>query len=214
MLHRSQGAKSDERSVRWEWSLTMKVNVKEIGGNWAKGYALDKHVLHSEFLGHNSSGYPEFKNTRSDAGEALFQLKYRDDHSQAKELGSQIVESIYPLLSDVGFIVPMPASKERPWQPVTEIALEVGKQAKLPVFHKIQTKAPTGQSLKDIGSREERVKALEGKIVLNDEITSEGRWNVLLIDDRYDTGASVEAACAALSGYDKVGKIYVATVTW
>ena len=72
----------------------------------------------------------------------------------------------------------MPASKERPWQPVTEIALEVGKQAKLPVFHRILTKAPTGQSLKDIGSREERVKALEGKIVLNDEITSEGRWNL------------------------------------
>lgn len=192
----------------------MKVNVKEIGGNWAKGFALDKHILRSEFLGYNSSGYPEFNNTRSEAGEALFQLKYRDDQGQAKILAKQIVESIYPLLDKVGFIVPMPASKERAWQPVTEIALEVGKLTTLPVFQKILTKNPTGQSLKDLGSREERVKALEGKIQLGDEISAEGKWNVLLVDDRYDTGASVEAACAALKTYDKVNKIYVATVSW
>ncbi|QXH90724.1 ComF family protein [Pseudomonas shahriarae] len=192
----------------------MKVNVKEIGGNWAKGFALDKHVLRSEFLGYNSSGYPEFNNTRSEAGEALFQLKYRDDQDQAQILAAQIVESIYPLLDTVGFIVPMPASKDRAWQPVTQIALEVGKLTALPVFQKILTKKPTGQSLKDLGSRDERVKALEGKIQLGDEISGNGKWNVLLVDDRYDTGASVEAACAVLKTYSKVNNIYVATVTW
>ncbi len=192
----------------------MKVNVKEIGGNWSKGFALDKHILRSEFLGYNSSGYPEFNNTRSEAGEALFQLKYRDDQDQAQILAAQIVESIYPLLDTVGFIVPMPASKDRAWQPVTQIALEVGKLTALPVFQKILTKKPTGQSLKDLGSRDERVKALEGKIQLGDEISGNGKWNVLLVDDRYDTGASVEAACAVLKTYSKVNNIYVATVTW
>lgn len=192
----------------------MKVNVKEIGGNWSKGFALDKHILRSEFLGYNSSGYPEFNNTRSEAGEALFQLKYRDDQGQAQILAAQIVESIYPLLDTVGFIVPMPASKDRAWQPVTQIALEVGKLTALPVFQKILTKKPTGQSLKDLGSRDERVKALEGKIQLGDEISGNGKWNVLLVDDRYDTGASVEAACAVLKTYSKVNNIYVATVTW
>lgn len=192
----------------------MKVNVKEIGGNWSKGFALDKHILRSEFLGYNSSGYPEFNSTRSEAGEALFQLKYRDDQDQAQILAAQIVESIYPLLDTVGFIVPMPASKDRAWQPVTQIALEVGKLTALPVFQKILTKKPTGQSLKDLGSRDERVKALEGKIQLGDEISGNGKWNVLLVDDRYDTGASVEAACAVLKTYSKVNKIYVATVTW
>ncbi|MBO1539563.1 ComF family protein [Pseudomonas sp. OA65] len=192
----------------------MKVNVREISGNWSKGYSLDKHILRSEFLGHSSSGYPEFKNTRSEAGESLFQLKYRDDRSQAKPLAAQIVESIYPLFDTVGLIVPMPASKARNWQPVTEIALEIGVLTKLPVFQKILTKIPTGQSLKDLGSKDERAKALEGKIELGNEINGDGKWNALLIDDRYDTGASVEAACAILHSYDKINKIFVATVTW
>ncbi|MGV2291940.1 hypothetical protein FAZ95_04205 [Trinickia violacea] len=58
------------------------------------------------------------------------------------------------------------------------------------------------------------VKALERKIVLNEAITGDGRWNVLLMDARYDAGASLEAACAVLRTYAKVGKVYVATATW
>ena len=192
----------------------MKVNVKEISGNWAKGYSLDKHTLKSEFIGNNSAGHPMFNNTRSEAGEALYKLKYQEGHPQAQLLALQMVESLCPNFEAIGFIVPMPASKVRPWQPVTEIALEIGKALNKPVFQNILSKAPTGQSLKDLGSKDERIKALAGKIMLNDEITSVGKWNVLLVDDRYETGASVEAACAALQGYGKVNKIYVATVTW
>ncbi len=54
----------------------MKVNLKKIAGNWSSGYALDKHVLSSEFLGHNEWGHPMFDTTRSEVGEAAYQLKY------------------------------------------------------------------------------------------------------------------------------------------
>lgn len=192
----------------------MEVRLRQIYGNWDKGYALDKHTVSSTPIGTNEWGHTIWDTKRTEAGEALYQLKYKHDWCQIQPLAAQIAASIYPLLSNVGFIVPMPASKVRDRQPVYEIAAELGKIVGKPVFNNILQKAPTGQALKDIGSKADRAKALEGKIVLNEAITNDGRWNVLLVDDRYDTGASLEAACAVLRTYAKVGNVYVATATW
>jgi len=192
----------------------MKVQVKEIHGNWELGYALAKHVLNSVYTGDNQYGHPTFDNTRSEPGEALYQMKYHGKQDQVGPLAAQIVESIYPLFEGVGLIVPMPASKSRPWQPVSALADEIGRLVGLNVFHKILKKTPTGKAVKDLGSKADRAEVLKGSITLHDEIQGKGPWNVMLIDDRYDTGASVEAACAVLRSYGKIGKIYVATATW
>lgn len=192
--------------VRW---------LKRIYGNWDLGYALDKHTISRTQTGVNSSGYPVYDTKRTDAGQALFQLKYRSDRAQVQPLAAQMCASICaPYFADTGFVVPMPASKVRTHQPVYELAEEIGRILNKPVFNTLLTKTPTGQALKDLGSKEDRAKALAGKIALHDGITNEGVWNVLLVDDRYETGASLEAACAVLRTYRKVGKIYVATATW
>jgi predicted amidophosphoribosyltransferase len=192
--------------VRW---------LKRIYGNWDLGFALDKHTISRTQIGVNEWGYPVYDTKRTDAGEALFQLKYRSDWAQVPALAAQMCDTICkPHFSDAGFVVPMPASKARARQPVYELANEIGRILGKPVFTGILAKAPTGQALKDIGSKEDRVKALAGKISLHDQITNNGVWNVLLVDDRYETGASLEAACDVLRGYPKVGKIYVATATW
>jgi len=56
--------------------------------------------------------------------------------------------------------------------------------------------------------------AIGDSFSVNDEITTDGRWNVLVVDDLFDSGASMDAACAVLRKYPKVGKIYVAALTW
>jgi predicted amidophosphoribosyltransferase len=58
------------------------------------------------------------------------------------------------------------------------------------------------------------MEAIGNGFSVNDEITNVGKWNVLLVDDLFHTGASMEAACNALRAYPKVGKIYVAALTW
>ncbi|SPR99559.1 hypothetical protein [Cupriavidus taiwanensis] len=131
------------------WGNEMEVQVRELHGNWDLGFALDKHTRSSIYLGEDAWGHAMFETKRSPAGEALYQLKYRQDWSQAQPIAMQIAQSIYPRLTDVGCIVPGPA-----------------------------------------------------------------RRNVLLIDDRYDTGASLEEACRVLRGYAKVAGIYVVTITW
>lgn len=195
----------------------MKANLRKIEGNWDIGYALDKHMLHSNFLGYNDSGYPMFDNHRTEAGEAVYQLKYKSDWKQVAPLADAIVQHIVPKFGPIGLVVPVPASTTRARQPVYEIAAAVAQRIKVSSFEGIICKSATtqnGVALKNLDTKEEKVSALEGRFIINDNIEGEGRWNTLVVDDLFDTGASMEAVCAALRTYRKINKIFVATLTW
>jgi predicted amidophosphoribosyltransferase len=192
----------------------LKTSIHPVAGNWHQGLVLDKHTVSSTFTGHSESGRPQFETIRTEVGEATFQLKYRSDWSKVQVLAQQLADSIYPQLSNVGFVVPMPASNPRTRQPVTEVARALAGLAHVPIFENLLLKTHNGQSLKDLNTKEEKVAALAGSFSLNDEISNDGKWNVLLIDDLFHTGASAEAACAVLASYRKVDRIYFAALTW
>ena len=84
----------------------------------------------------------------------------------------------------------------------------------VPVFHDILLKASNGKPLKDIKSKDEKIEAIGESFSVNEAITNDGRWNVIIVDDLFHTGASMEAACKVLRKYDKVQNIYVAALTW
>lgn len=190
------------------------MQTKKIIGNWDLGYALDKHIVRSIPIGTNEFGHMQFDTTRTDIGEALFQLKYRNDNSKVAELAAAIVTNLVPHFSSIGFIVPIPATKNRPIQPVYEIAKEVARLIKKPCFTDMLTKDPLEKSLKNLQTKEEKSEALDGKMHLHKTISNDGHWNVLVIDDLFHTGASMEAACTALREYSKIKKIYAAALTW
>jgi predicted amidophosphoribosyltransferase len=192
----------------------MDIKLKEVHGNWAAGYALDKHTVSSTFDGYDDNGHPKFTTIRTEVGEATYQLKYRQDWTKTVPLAQEIHEKIIPELGvKIGFVVPMPASNERERQPVTEVANEVAKLLNVPCFDGMLTKTK-GQSLKNLHTKEEKIQALEGTFSLNELITNNGKWNVLVVDDLFDSGATMEAACSKLRSYNKVNNVYVATLTW
>lgn len=192
----------------------MKVSLREIKGPWDAGWVLDKHMLSSTYLGDDAFGHPRFDNKRSEVGEATYQLKYRSDWSQARPLAQAIADNICPKLQRIGFIVPMPASKARSRQPVTEVAKELSELLEKPMFDELLRKAPNGKSLKDLTTKAEKVEAIGSSFSVKDQIDGDGPWNVLVVDDLYDTGASMDAACKVLREYPKVRRIYVAALTW
>ena len=195
----------------------MNANLRKIEGNWDIGYALDKHMLHSDFLGYDEHNRPRFDNHRTEAGEAVYRLKYQSDWSQVEPLADAIVEHIVPKFNPIGLVVPVPASKARARQPVYEIARAVAKRIKVGFSEDIVCKTAAGNgamALKDLTTKDEKVAALEGRFTIKDSITDEGRWNALVVDDLFDSGASMEAVCAALRTYRKINEIYVATLTW
>lgn len=192
----------------------MKSAVRKIEGNWDLGYVLDKHVRSSIYTGDNAQGHAQFDTLRSDVGEALFQLKYRQDWKQVPLLANEIAATLYPRYRNVEILIPMPASNVRARQPVAELTEALGKIVNVPVFEDLLRKKRNGKQLKNLTSKAEKVAALRDSFSVNDQISGEGEWNALIVDDLYATGASMEAACAALRGYSKVRRIYVAALTW
>ncbi|HCZ9101918.1 TPA: ComF family protein [Klebsiella michiganensis] len=192
----------------------MDVNLKQIDGNWQLGFAMDKHSIRSIPIGEDEWGHMRFETERTEVGEALFQLKYRNDWSQVTPLAQCLADNAYPHFDNIGFIVPMPASNPRDRQPVTEIAQELARLVDKPCFDDLLRKAPGGASLKNLSSKAEKIEAIGDSFSVQDIISNQGCWNVLVIDDLYHTGASMEAACAVLNGYAKVRNIYVAALTW
>ena len=111
----------------------------------------------------------------------------------------------------------MPASTTRARQPVDESANELGQLTHTPVFDNIIVKAPAPQGspqLKNLHAREEKEAALQGRFSINPAITNEGCWNALLLDDIFDTGATMDAVCKTLRTYKKINRVYAAAITW
>lgn len=188
----------------------MQVNIMKIADGWSDGLVLDWHVAHSEFLGHNQFGHPEYNTIRTEVGEALFQLKYRSDLTQIDALARTMADVIRLNFPTVAFIVPMPPSKVRSVQPLMFLVEKVAEFLDIPQFDNILLKNGTTPPMKDIGTREEKIQALMGCFQINNAITNDGKWDVLILDDLYSSGASLSAATKAMSTYDKVDNIYVA----
>jgi predicted amidophosphoribosyltransferase len=191
----------------------MTVNLKQLFGNWDDGYALDKHIKKSTYAGENQWGRATFNNIRSDAGEAVYQLKYNHDDTQAARIAKAIATYILPKFPEIDLIVPMPASTTRAVQPVDRIVEELSKHTKIQWVNDLLNKTRTEQKLKDLGSKTEKQAVLEGTITLNDTLDDDN-WTVLVVDDLFDSGASMEAVTVVLRGYSKISGIYVASATW
>ncbi|WP_274851423.1 ComF family protein [Serratia marcescens] len=187
----------------------MNVNIKQIYGNWNLGFAMDKHSIRSVPIGADEWGHMRFDTERTEVGEALFQLKYRDDWTKVQPLAQCLADSAVPLFNNIGFILPMPASNVRQRQPVTEIAHNLAELIGKPCFDNLLVKAPGGVSLKNLSTKDEKIEAIGDSFSVNDIIDGVGPWNVLIVDDLFHTGATMEAACGALRRYNKVANIYM-----
>ncbi len=190
----------------------MNVSVQEISGNWDIGYALDKHTVSSIFIGYDEYNHALFNTTRTELGEALYRLKYRFDRNQINPLAQQIVSFVANYFKNASFIVPMPPSKSRSFQPVFEIAKQVSVLMNIPYIDTMLVKSVSSTQIKNIALKADRVKALCSIFKLNDQL-AEGKYDVLIIDDLYDTGSSLEAATATLRKCIKINKVFVITIT-
>jgi competence protein ComFC len=182
-----------------------------IVGNWKSGLAYDVHLLDSVYLGPDEFGHDRFKNTRSEMGDLVYQLKYALDLKALKKIiylldGVKGVESF-------DLIVPMPASNQnRPYQPVSEIAKALGERRGVEVLEGVLTKVGSSPQLKNISSPTERQKLLADTMSLAAGSGVTGK-KVLLVDDLYRSGDSLRAATQLLYDKGKVAQVSVLTMT-
>lgn len=191
----------------------MEVNIKRIDGPWTLGYSLDRHKIRSIPIGPNEYGHMQFNTLRTEVGESLFQLKYRSDYAQVQHIAHQLYQSFSQVFDSAGLVIPMPPSKARQKQPVVEIAHEFARLKDIPCYENLLVKTKTTPPMKDLDNREEKVAMLMEAFSVYD-VLGAGLYDVILIDDLFDTGSSIEAATNSLRKYSKIRHIYIATVTW
>ncbi len=182
------------------------LNPTRIYGAWDEGVVLDNHMLKSVFLGYNENGKEKFENTRTEIGELIYKFKYQKDKSSLSkiiDLVKDILEK-WNLKEKVDIIIPVPPSnKTRDYQPVFEIAREIAK-----VLDK--------ECKTDILSKESNLQVkdgynISGTIKQNKKL--ERKTNILIIDDLYSTGATLNEVCKTLKQDKNVGKIYCLVMT-
>jgi predicted amidophosphoribosyltransferase len=191
-------------------SDSMSINPIKLIGPWDEGFALDVHTISSTYLGDDVYGHPEFENEYSEMGHLLHLFKYKNVHSGLFD----IIELVKPFISswqsvqEVSFVLPVPSSKPRIYQPAQEIASEIASLLKVGYSDEILQKMSSIES-KGLSSSEKQ--QLQGSIIKTVEATKE--HNMLLVDDLYKSGATLTECIRVLREDKKIKKIFVLTMT-
>ena len=104
----------------------------------------------------------------------------------------------------------MPPSKQRDFQPVVEIARELARFMRVALHIDTLKKAKATQQMKDLGDFAARVVALEAAFTCDK--TFEGKA-VLLFDDLFQSGATMNVAARTLKGRGRASFVYAIALT-
>lgn len=183
---------------------------QKIVGLWKAGYALDLQTTSSTPIGESQSGRMQFDTVRPPIAQLLFRLKYRQDSSAAPHIVDTVASFLAPHRAKFDVIVPVPPSTPREVQPVLLLAEGIGRALGIPFVHCVSlTRSTVG--LKDVTDLAERQKRLEGLYAVEaDPIRGK---NVLLFDDLFRSGATMNAVTKVLLDQGEAAEVRVVTVT-
>lgn len=158
---------------------------RPLDGPWKVGWALG---FHSSFAGADWS--------RSGVGELTHRLKYRSDASALRPLVEEAMKLCgeHPELSQVDVLVPVPPSTPRPVDPVTLFCGSMSKALDRPVMRCVERTRPTSPQ-KEMHTLAQKRANVAGVFAVSASMTGK---RVLLIDDLYDSGATLDEVAKAL----------------
>lgn len=192
------------------------INPQKIRGNWRAGWALDVHTLSSRPL---PGG--RYDTERTEFGESIYQLKYQHDSTKIQPIAEVATKFVkeeftvdgYPILPYLKAIIPIPPSdKNRTFQPVTEVAREMGRLLNVSVRTDYLRKIKRTIPLKDISGVESKREQLRGAFAIQSQDLKNSC--VLLIDDLYDSGTTLTEVTQVLYEQGGVRHVLVLTLTW
>ncbi len=191
------------------------INPQKLTGDWNEGFVLDFHTISSMLVGYDEFGHEVFDTKRSELGELLYKLKYRSDKSVLNDILDCVIEFLrreWEIVDSLDIIVPMPPSNTgRRSQPVIDLATGISTRTGISLAKDALVKIKETTQLKDIHNYKERVDVLQDAFKSNKSVT-EGK-SVLLLDDLYRSGATLNVASRVLRHQGNVKAIYVLALT-
>ena len=188
-----------------------KIAPRQIKGKWDDGYALDIHTVKSTLIGYNEYGREKFDTEYTEIGELLYKLKSKGEKLSIDPITSTAADFVKSMKWDLDLVIPVPPSNYRIFQPVVALADQLAKKLGVSFCADCVEKTKKTPGLKNIFDPGERAKLLEGAFSVN-RPKIEGK-RVLLFDDLYRSGATMNEVCSALRASGDVKVIYALTVT-
>lgn len=188
------------------------INPQHIHGRWAGGAALDFHTIRSTPIGYDQFGHMRFETERPPIAQLLYELKYQTNPEAAEGIINAAANYLRPYVQQLRFdiIIPVPPSSARAIQPVLLLAQGIGSSLGLPVVNCITTtRQPT--QLKGVTNPEQRRELVAGLYTVDPRHTA-GK-TVLLFDDLYRSGTTMNEISDILVRQGGVSTIYAMTIT-
>ena len=189
----------------------VRINPMRIPGRWREGYVLDYHTRTSEFLGYDEFGHARFDTTRTEIGDLLYRLKYKREEDVLNSIVSVAARFVRKWGIHIDAIVPVPATRLRRPQPVVEMAKGLGEAVDVPVLPEFIRNVKNVKELKNVFDYGERIKLLDEAFAIRDD-SIRGK-SVLLFDDLYRSGATLNASARVLSEQGGCAQIYALAIT-
>jgi ATP-dependent DNA helicase RecQ len=157
----------------------------QLKGPWHAGWSLG---FHSRFAGSDWG--------RSPAGEQVYRLKYQGDRAVLQPLVEQAAALCreHPELAGVDAIVPVPPSTPREFDPVSAVAEALGRRLGLPVWAAL-VKIRQTRPQKELQSLAQKRANVRGAFAVQGQARGK---RLLILDDLYDSGATLEEAARML----------------
>ncbi len=207
----------------------MEINPIKLDGTWDEGWALDYHTLSSKRVSDpiyievfNANGDVELveadgpisiQTIRPPIAEALFQLKYHFDRSKVDLISTSAAAFLVNKIGwSIDYIIPIPPSDlKREFQPVYELVNSISIKCNLNNRFDVLKKTKSTSQLKSIEDKDERRRILSDAFDCDVNILF-GK-NILLFDDLFRSGETLNAAIRLLKNKGKCSKIYILTIT-
>ena len=190
--------------------MILEFNPIPIQGVWDKGFSLSLHTLESYISGYDRYGEPIVYTKRTPVGEAIYKLKYKNDHSVVDDLVETLKYAFDILGINTNILIPMPPSSEDRASILYTIGEKLRSRYDYTVIKALKIKG--GKSIKDIATFSERVKELEERMTVREDVQDLlANKHVILLDDVFRSGATLSVATRKLK---KQGVAYVYAVTF
>lgn len=188
----------------------MDLHPQGVSGNWRSGIVLDWHTISSQCVGENEFGHPIFETTRSEIGELLYRFKYKGDSKALTALLEAACECLDKVKGKFDLIVPVPPSNST--RVVTKrLAQGLAECLEAKYAEDGLKKTESTQELKGVSDSEQRKKLLANAFHASADIMRGAK--VLLVDDLFRSGATLESATTTAYETGGAKDVYVFAVT-